>query len=102
MGDSNLWQDALELAWISEDKLLAYASVVMQEDGSYIEFRAAAPEEVELVYTLLECASPEKATERTVLEIIEEEAAYLFDGSKSAEEVAEVTQNRVQLYLDER
>ncbi|HBA47064.1 MAG TPA: hypothetical protein DCZ91_04550 [Lachnospiraceae bacterium] len=75
---------------------------MMYEDGSHIEFRTADPEEVELIYTLLECASPEKATERTVLEIIEEEAAYLFDGSKSAEEVAEVTQNRVQLYLDER
>lgn len=33
--------------------------------------------------------------------ILDEEAFYLFDGSKTAEEVAKITQNRVQLYLDE-
>lgn len=36
-----------------------------------------------------------------VLEIITEEAAYYFDGSKTAEDVAALIQTRVQLYLDE-
>ena len=36
-----------------------------------------------------------------LLDIICEEAAYYFDGSKSVEETAKVTRNRVQLYLDE-
>ena len=36
-----------------------------------------------------------------LLDIICEEAAYYFDGSKSVEETAKVTRNRVQMYLDE-
>ena len=36
-----------------------------------------------------------------LLDIICEEAAYYFDGSKGVEETAKVTRNRVQLYLDE-
>lgn len=36
-----------------------------------------------------------------LLDIICEEAAYYFDGSKSVEETAKVTRNRVQLYLNE-
>ncbi|MBD5146313.1 MAG: hypothetical protein HDT21_10480 [Ruminococcus sp.] len=37
----------------------------------------------------------------SVLEIITEEAAYYFNGSKTAEDVAALIQTRVQLYLDE-
>ena len=36
-----------------------------------------------------------------LLDIICEEAAYYFNGSKGVEETAEVIQNRVQLYLNE-
>lgn len=61
-----------------------------------------SPEFVELLDFLLECASPEKSVEERILDIINEEAAYVFNRSKSAEEVAEVTQNRVQLYLNEQ
>jgi len=35
------------------------------------------------------------------MSIIEEEAAYYFAGQKSIEEVAEIVQNRVSLYLAE-
>lgn len=71
-------------------------------DGTGVEFRKAEPDEIQTIYTLIESARPERGAERTVLEIMKEEAAYLFNGSKSADEVAEVTQNRVQVYLDER
>ena len=71
-------------------------------NGGLVNFRWVTQEEADLLYSLLECARPETISEQTILEIMEEEAAYLFDGSKTAEEVAEITQNRVQLYLDER
>ncbi len=70
-------------------------------DGTSMNYRDMTPEEKELIYSLIENASPERSAEHTVLEIMTEEAAYLYDGSKTAEEVAGVTQNRVQLYLDE-
>ena len=62
---------------------------------------AVTSEEVELLYALIESASPERSAERIIVDIMKEEAAYLYDGSKTAEDVAKVTQNRVQLYLDE-
>lgn len=70
-------------------------------DGTGVEFRRAEPDEIQVIYALIESARPEKGAEQTILEIMKEEAAYLFDGSKSADEVAEVIQNRVQVYLDE-
>ncbi len=54
-----------------------------------------------MLRALIESASPDKKEEQTILDIMDEEIAYLYDGSKTAEEVAKVTQNRVQLYLDE-
>lgn len=36
-----------------------------------------------------------------ILTIIQEEAKDYFNGSKSAEEISRVINNRVQLYLDE-
>ena len=70
-------------------------------DGTRVERHKATLGEVELLYSLIESASPERNTERIIVGIMREEAAYLYDGSKTAEEVAGVTQNRVQLYLDE-
>lgn len=70
--------------------------------GVTVNYRSATAEEIRLLYSLIEGARPERSEERIVLEILREEAAYLSDGGKSAKEVAEVTQNRIQLYLDER
>ncbi|HBA47528.1 MAG TPA: hypothetical protein DCZ91_06970 [Lachnospiraceae bacterium] len=69
--------------------------------GSYVKYRNTSPEEIELLRSLIDCAGPEKSMEETILNIMYEETASLFDGSKSAEEVAGVIQNRIQLYLDE-
>ena len=64
-------------------------------DRIYLEYQSTTQEEADLLASLIECASPEKSVAERILDIINEEAAYVFDGSKSAEEVAEVTQNRV-------
>lgn len=71
-------------------------------NGSLVNFRWVTQEEAELLYSLLECARPETNSEQTILEIMKEEAACLFGGSKTAEAVAKITQNRVQLYLDSK
>ena len=64
-------------------------------------YKKTTSKEAELLRALIESASPDKKEEQTILDIMDEEIAYLYDGSKTAEEVAKVTQNRVQLYLDE-
>ena len=40
--------------------------------------------------------------DRTIADIIFEEAAYYFEGQKTAVEVGKIIQDRVQLYLDEK
>lgn len=59
-------------------------------------------EEKDLLLTLIEISSPEKRMQDTIIEIMEEEAVSLFEKNKKAEAVAKITQNRVQLYLDEQ
>lgn len=76
-------------------------NVFFLSDGTSVAYHKVPPEDVELLYSLIESAGPERNTERIMIGIMKEEAAYLYDGSKTAEEVAKVTQNRVQLYLDE-
>lgn len=76
-------------------------NVFFLPDGTSVAYHKVPPEDVELLYSLIESAGPERNTERIIIGIMKEEAAYLYDGSKTAEEVAKVTQNRVQLYLDE-
>lgn len=68
-------------------------SLVIKADGTttltdYIEF--------------LESCVPYPTEYREIIDIVWEEAQGYIDGDKSAEKVAEVIDNRVQLYLDER
>ena len=49
----------------------------------------------------LEDARPYPLRTAPILDIISEEAADYFNGSKSAAEVARLVANRVQTYLDE-
>lgn len=66
-----------------------YGRVVLEEQA-VIELRQILSEARSLPYKTV-----------PLLNIISEETAYYFDGSKSMEEVVTLVQNRVQLYLDE-
>ena len=58
-------------------------------------------EAVNKIRQLIEQTEDVYAYDTSILNIIEEEAAYYFAGQKSIEEVASVVQNRVSLYLAE-
>jgi len=61
----------------------------------------ASPEDVDKIKSLIEQATNIFEYDTEIMSIIEEEAAYYFAGQKSIEEVAEIVQNRVSLYLAE-
>lgn len=61
---------------------------------------AATEEEINGFLELLEYADCNR-TEEEIRKIMNEEVAAYFEGQKSADEVARIIQNRVQLYLDE-
>ena len=58
-------------------------------------------EQVSRIEALLDAGQQAPWKTKPILEIIKEESEAYFDGSKTAEEVIEILQNRVQLYLDE-
>ena len=61
----------------------------------------ASQEEANVIRNLIENVSGKHAYHVEIVKIIEEEAESYFQGQKTAEQVAEVIQNRVQLYLHE-
>ena len=50
---------------------------------------------------MIETAQTGERMDQEILSIIMEESSGFFEGQKSVENVAEVIQNRVQLYLNE-
>lgn len=72
------------------------------EDGWIIEFHALTQEEIDTVLELVKDAKPFYSVEEDdVVKIIGEEAPAYYRGQKSLEDVAEIIQNRVQLYVNE-
>ena len=62
---------------------------------------AATPEDVERVREMIDSTKGEAHMDKEILNIILEEASGFFSGQKSAQDVASVVQNRVQLYINE-
>ncbi len=79
-------------------------------DASYVQSfmgfeyisQPLSEESLEKMRNLLQSAEPEEGRAADISDIIEEETPAYFSGSKSAREVCDILQNRVQLYLDER
>lgn len=57
--------------------------------------------EIEMLQKLIEGGGVVKDSDETIIRMISEEASAYFNGSKSAEQVAELIQKRVKLYLSE-
>lgn len=70
--------------------------------GEEYTFRTPTEEEVQFVRELIESASKVQVTDSKITEMIFEEAQPFFQGQKSVEEIADIIQSRVQLYMDER
>lgn len=71
------------------------------EDTS-IEVFEATPEEAAAVKKLIDSADNKFEYHVEIMDIISEEAEAFLAGQKSAEDVAEIIQNRVSLYLQEQ
>lgn len=76
--------------------------IAMWDVGVEYTFHTPTKEEVQCVRKLIESASKVQATDSKIMEIILEESQPFFQGQKSVDEVADIIQSRVQLYMDER
>ncbi len=70
-------------------------------DDFQIEIYAATEEEVAAVRNLIESADNAYQYDMQMFSIIEEETGAFFEGQKSAKEVADIIQSRVQIYVNE-
>jgi ABC-type glycerol-3-phosphate transport system substrate-binding protein len=73
-------------------------------NGEQIDIYAAKPQEIEELRKLIDRAdqiSPAGGGQDEIFAIILEEAAAYFEGQKTVDEVADIIQRRVQVYVDE-
>lgn len=70
------------------------------EDFS-IEIYAATQEEVSVIRELIDSADSSYQYDEQIYSIIREEAAALFEGQKTAKDVADIIQSRIQVYVNE-
>ena len=73
----------------------------MGSDNFTVEVYAATEEQTNRMMEMIETAQTGERMDQEILSIIMEESSGFFEGQKSVENVAEVIQNRVQLYLNE-
>ena len=59
-------------------------------------------EDVDGIRRIVDSIRQPSMSHEEIMEIIEEEAEFYFQGQKSLDEVTDVIQSRVQLYLDEQ
>ena len=70
-------------------------------DDVNIEIESATDEEVEGFLAILEKADELQYQDTAIMAIIEEEVKPYFEGQKSVDEVADIIQSRVDIYLKE-
>lgn len=92
--------------WTDEDgveheEVASGGGSVMYQDGWSYEYHTTTQEEVDQVLALIEVASPTASQNSNVMSIISEEAEGFYKGQKSAAEVADVIQRRIQNFVDE-
>ncbi|MBQ7765384.1 MAG: extracellular solute-binding protein [Lachnospiraceae bacterium] len=83
------------------DAYLYGQNCILGEDFGTVVVEPLTAEEVAEMETLIYGANERYQIKDTIYNIIMEEAAAYFMGQKSAEEVAEIIENRVSIYLEE-
>ena len=71
-------------------------------DGSVHEFYAMTQEQADKLLEVIETTTRVVNTNDSLIQIVTEEAQAFFAGQKSAEEVARLTQSKVNIYVNEQ
>ncbi len=75
---------------------------IFYSDGWSYDFHAVTGEEIDAILNLIPEATPYFNVENSeVLNIINEEAASYYSGQKEVEDVTDIIQNRIQIYVNE-
>ena len=74
----------------------------MGYDDFFVDFYATTQEEADQLAALIENIAGTSSYNENIMNIINEETAALFAGQRTAEQVADVIQNRVSTYVAEQ
>lgn len=66
-----------------------------------IEIKPSTQEQIDMVKEIIASAKPSVSSDEMIMKVISEEAAPYFAGQKSIDEVVDVIQSRVQIYISE-
>lgn len=102
-------QEAIKVetyTWTDEDgveheEVVSGGGGIRYQDGWSYEYHTTTQEEVDQVLALIEVAKPTASQNSDVMAIIAEEAEGFYKGQKSAADVADVIQRRIQNFVDE-
>ncbi|MCI8402261.1 MAG: extracellular solute-binding protein [Lachnospiraceae bacterium] len=86
---------------LEEAKTMEEGSATWGWDDFTYESKPATEEEIATVCAIIDSARPRPSHNEEILSIVAEDAAPFFAGQKSAREVADIIQSRVQLYVSE-
>ena len=70
-------------------------------DDFQVDLYAATQEEVDAVTELINISDRSYSYDTQLIQIITEEAAPFFEGQKTAQDVADIIQSRVKMYVNE-
>lgn len=90
-----------EIMYDEEGNPIQHPKTTWGYDDWEAEIYAATQEEVDEIKAMIEMARPMSGADQTVFNIILEEAASYFKGQKSAQDVANIIQSRVDMYISE-
>lgn len=74
-------------------------------DGEHmeiIEYEGATEEELQIFQDMIDNVDKSVSWDQQISLIIAEEAGAYFSGNKTAEEVADVVENRINIYVNEK
>lgn len=74
----------------------------MGYDDFMVDFYATTQEEADMIQAVIDSISGTVSYDTNIMTIVNEEAAGLFSGQRTAEQVADVIQNRVSTYVAEQ
>ena len=95
-----LFEETMEKARQNADSKEPATQVSWGSTGT-MDVMHASLEEIDMLQVLLEEGGVSGGFYEEILRIVSEEAGAYFGGSKSAEQVAEIIQSRVQIYMVE-
>lgn len=107
-------EDAMKLEYVTDENgepildengepiVMGGGSGVGYEDGWEYTYTVPTQKEVDIILSLMDVAQPVSGnSESQITDIINEEAAAYWAGQKSVDEVANIIQSRIQIYVDE-